>query len=586
MNVFKKIFGWFSRHWPTKRRIIQVYTALLFNCNIKGFVKGRIYTGNTKYLCTPGLNCYSCPGAVTACPMGALQNAFASSATRTPYYILGILGLLGLMFARTICGFLCPVGLGQDLLYKIKTPKIKKSKYTRALSYVKYVILVVFAFLIPLMYGIVQSSAVPGFCKYICPAGTLGGGIGLLVNPANTDYFAMLGPLFTWKFALLVAIIVFCAFIYRPFCRFLCPLGAIYGFFNKIAIIGVKLDKQKCTDCGLCVSHCKMDIKHVGDHECINCGECISVCPVKAISWKGSKLFLKANAYNEQTVTEEKPLTPLLATASASEMPSENALSNNIVTESVTNENPSIYSENIENDETPFDEANVAADNDSPQDPIDTNAENREQKDKTPKTKKGRNFYLQLGAFCLAFVVLFGAILYYNVILKYDNINALSEGDVAPEFSLQTYGYDNSGKYALLDDTFDFSEHLDQIVVINFWATWCGPCTQELPDFDRIQKEYPEICVVAVHTTAITVPSVADWVVNDKPAFTSFDVTFLQDKVIADENSPYNGQTIFETFGGKDALPVTVIVVKGLIKKINNGSMPYETLKSVIESYV
>ncbi len=316
-NFFGKIKDWFVRHKPSKRRLMQVYAALLCNANIKGFISGNIYIGKSKYACVPGLNCYSCPGAVGACPLGALQNALADSGNTAPYYIIGILALFGLILGRTICGFLCPVGLGQELLYKIKTPKIKKNRVTRVLSYFKYVVLIVLVVILTIVISAVTGSATPAFCKYICPAGTFGGGVGLLANPENANYFEMLSGLFTWKFALLVAIIVLCVFCYRFFCRFLCPLGAIYGFFNKFAFLGVKLDKEKCTDCGLCIDHCKMDVKHVGDHECIECGECISVCPTQALTWKGSKIFLHSNAVEDKR--EEAPsLTAILQTGTAS----------------------------------------------------------------------------------------------------------------------------------------------------------------------------------------------------------------------------------------------------------------------------
>ena len=276
---------------PSKRRLIQLYAALLFNANLKGFANGYIYMGPLKNICTPGLNCYSCPGASGACPLGALQNALASSNKTVPYYMFGIILLYGILFGRWICGFLCPFGLIQDLVYKIKTPKLKKSGFTRALSYLKYVILAVFVFIIPLAYAF-RDFPLPAFCKYICPAGTLEGAIGLLSNQLNSELLVMLGPLFTWKFVLLICFLVGAVFAYRFFCRFFCPLGALYGLFNKIALVGVKLDRPKCIDCGLCQSKCKMDIRHVGDRECINCGECMSVCPTKAISWKGSKFFL------------------------------------------------------------------------------------------------------------------------------------------------------------------------------------------------------------------------------------------------------------------------------------------------------
>ncbi len=289
-----KFGNWWQAHKPTKRRIIQLYAALLTNANIKGFFSGKIYQGGAKNMCVPGMNCYSCPGAAASCPLGALQNALGSSNARLPFYIFGILMLFGLMFGRFICGFLCPFGLIQDLLHKIKTPKMKKNRFTRILSYLKYVILVVFVILMPLIYS-TMSFPMPGFCKYICPSGTLLGAGGLLSNSANEKMLSMLGPLFTWKFVLLVVIIVGAVFMYRFFCRFLCPLGAIYGFFNKISLLGIKVDKPKCTDCGLCVGHCDMDVLHVGDHECISCGKCVNVCPTGAISYKGPKILLAPN---------------------------------------------------------------------------------------------------------------------------------------------------------------------------------------------------------------------------------------------------------------------------------------------------
>lgn len=289
---------------PTKRRLIQLYAALLTNANLKGFGSGKIYQGNVKAICAPGLNCYSCPGAGAACPLGALQNALANSGAKVPYYLFGILMLYGLMFGRWICGFLCPFGLIQDLLHKIKTPKLKKNRVTKVLSYLKYVILVVFVFAIPLIYA-ADSIPLPAFCKYICPSGTLLGAVGLLSNEANDYMYSMLGPLFTWKFCLLVVIIVACVFIYRSFCRFLCPLGALYGLFNRISLLGIRLEKPQCTNCGLCTGKCKMDIRHPGDHECISCGDCVDVCPTGAISFKGPKILLAPNESGGSTSGKE-----------------------------------------------------------------------------------------------------------------------------------------------------------------------------------------------------------------------------------------------------------------------------------------
>ncbi len=286
---------------PSKRKLIQLYSALLFNANIKGFFNGQIYKGQVKNICTPGINCYSCPGASGACPLGSLQNALNTTEKSAIYYVVGIIMLYGILFGRFICGFLCPFGLIQELLYKIKTPKLKKNRFTKILSYFKYVLLVFLVFIVPILYGL-RDVTLPGFCKYICPAGTIEGAFGLLSNKINESQLASLGPIFTWKFILTVSIIVGCVFIFRLFCRFLCPLGALYGLFNKFSVLGIKLEKPKCIDCGLCISHCKMDISHVGDHECISCGECVSVCPTKAISWKGGKIVLPPD--------EIAPVTP------------------------------------------------------------------------------------------------------------------------------------------------------------------------------------------------------------------------------------------------------------------------------------
>lgn len=300
-----KIKNFFNRIFPNKRKLIQLYAALLYNAQLSGFISGNIYTGPLKHLCVPGMNCYSCPGAVGACPLGSLQNELAASKTKAPTYVLGIILLYCILFGRWICGWLCPGGLLQELLYKIKTPKLRKNRVTRILSYFKYVLLVVLVICVPLMFGLASNKTVPAFCKYVCPIGTFEGAVFLLGNSANVSFFDMLGPLFTWKFCLLIGFIVGSIFIYRFFCRFFCPLGAIYGLFNKLSIIGIKVDKSKCNNCGACVSKCKMDVKQVGDHECIQCGECIDVCNQCAIKWKlvGDKLKEEAKGSNE-SVTE------------------------------------------------------------------------------------------------------------------------------------------------------------------------------------------------------------------------------------------------------------------------------------------
>lgn len=276
---------------PFRRRLIQLYAALLYNAHIRGYIEGDIYTGSGKALCVPGLNCYSCPGAVGACPLGALQNALASSGSRAPFYMLGILTLFGLILGRTICGWLCPVGLAQELLHKIPGPKLKKSRATRALSYLKYIVLAGFVVIVPLWNGL-KSVHLPAFCKYVCPAGTLSGAVALLAHPGNADKFSMLGLLFTRKWVILILLLLLSVFVYRVFCRFLCPLGAIYGLFNRFCLAGVRVKESQCVHCGQCVAQCPMDIRQLGDRECISCGKCVGVCPKQAITLQAGRYVL------------------------------------------------------------------------------------------------------------------------------------------------------------------------------------------------------------------------------------------------------------------------------------------------------
>jgi polyferredoxin len=276
-----------------KRRIVQALTALAYNLNLSGFIKGSIYQGPVKNVCVPGLNCYSCPGALGSCPIGSLQSAFGAVASKVSLYVVGLLIFFGALLGRFICGWACPFGLIQELLHKIPSRKLRHKKAFGILKYGKYVMLGVFVILLPIVFWVQNGLASPAFCKYICPAGTLEAGIPLVA--LNESLQQSIGWLFSWKLLILVGVITASVFIWRPFCRFLCPLGAIYGFFNRISVFGMRLEPAACTHCQACSRACKADLnpsKTPNSAECVRCGDCVKACPTGALKFGAVKVSL------------------------------------------------------------------------------------------------------------------------------------------------------------------------------------------------------------------------------------------------------------------------------------------------------
>jgi polyferredoxin len=278
------------------------------NGYFKGFIDGNIFKGKSKYVCVPVLNCYSCPGALGACPIGSLQAVIGSIKYNISLYVIGFMSLIGVMFGRLVCGWLCPFGFNQELLHKIPIHKITvNAKLHNILKYLKYVVLVVFVIILPLGEALFNEMGTsdPYYCKLICPAGTLEGGIPLVL--LNKELKDAIGLLYMWKVSVLVIIIILSMMIYRVFCKYLCPLGAFYSLFNKFSFYSLKVDRNKCVSCNACTRACKMNIKvyeNPNDGECIRCGECVNACSFNSISkgFRGGNL--KDNSIKEQLTTK------------------------------------------------------------------------------------------------------------------------------------------------------------------------------------------------------------------------------------------------------------------------------------------
>lgn len=274
------------------RLLVQMIYTILTNGYVYGYLSGKIYQGNLKYACVPGLNCYSCPGAVGSCPLGALQNALNERNIQVPFAVLGFFFIFGSLFGRFVCGWLCPFGLFQDLLHRL--PLFKKSKrkqlpFHHVLKYGKY--LVLFGLVIigssVLFTGFVK---VPAFCKYLCPSGTLLGAIPLI--GVNEQLQGQIGGLFYWKLGILIFLVILSMKVYRPFCQYLCPLGAIYGWFNRFSLVQIHWEKEGCNSCGACQKACPVNLppeKISVSAECIKCGQCIDACPAKCLHYRQNK---------------------------------------------------------------------------------------------------------------------------------------------------------------------------------------------------------------------------------------------------------------------------------------------------------
>lgn len=160
------------------------------------------------------------------------------------------------------------------MLHKIPGPKLRvRDRH----GWARYVALVALVFVVP------WFTFESWFCK-LCPAGKIEAGIPLvLTNPAIR---AQIGWFFWFTISLLLIMMVASVVVSRPFCRWACPLGAIWSPFNKASALRLEVDETKCTKCGLCESACPMGIvphENPNALSCIRCLRCVRACPTGAL---------------------------------------------------------------------------------------------------------------------------------------------------------------------------------------------------------------------------------------------------------------------------------------------------------------
>ena len=253
---------------------------------LMNFLHGRISRTGLKAVCVPGLNCYSCPAAAASCPIwGAsggdrlLQVPVCMVCGGIPHFRRRAAGAGG------VCGFLCPFGWFQELLHKIPAKKVQHQagphldlseiRDSGALRHC------------PAYNGGQRGgNGRPVLLQVYLPRRHPGGrhpaGAGRCRHPGRPGLDYLPGRAAScWGTALLAV------FFYRPFCKWLCPLGAFYGLCNRISICRLQVDSGRCTACGACSHACRMDVdvfKTPNHAECIRCGDCAAACPHGAIT--------------------------------------------------------------------------------------------------------------------------------------------------------------------------------------------------------------------------------------------------------------------------------------------------------------
>lgn len=230
-------------------------------------------------VCAPIFHCYACPLASFACPIGIV--AQFSALHVVPFLAIGTLVVSGALLGSFVCGWACPFGLFQDIAARVPLPKWEPPYWT---THLRYVVLGGLVVAIPWFFG----EAHPLFFCRVCPAGALEASIPTMATQAIG------GEAVAWpnavKLAVAGAMLIGIFFIRRPWCLMLCPLGAIFGLFNRVSLFSVGYDPALCRSCGKCGTRCDFGVSskiRADDPRCIRCMECVhcGACRLEA-AWQ------------------------------------------------------------------------------------------------------------------------------------------------------------------------------------------------------------------------------------------------------------------------------------------------------------
>jgi len=219
--------------------------------------------------------------------------------------IVGLV-LLTLIFGRIYCSVICPLGILQDVLAKLRRKKNKYS-YSKEVRWLRYPMLVVMV--VALLAGIgslfqllAPYSAFGRIATMLLqPLWMLGNNVlGVLAERADSYAFYTVDvwmkslPVFIIALVTLIVLVVLAWRGGRTYCNTVCPVGTILSFLARFSLLKVRFDEKKCKNCSLCSRNCKaacIDYKsHTVDYSrCVVCGNCISECKFGALKYKAFK---------------------------------------------------------------------------------------------------------------------------------------------------------------------------------------------------------------------------------------------------------------------------------------------------------
>lgn len=195
----------------------------------------------------------------------ALPPGAAMAATLLPIVVLVLLLVMGWVSNKAVCGWVCPLGLLQSLIGRTPVPK-----WTPPLR-------------------LTNAARVAAFAVFV--GGMVVASIDLIGVADPFSLFSLHAT--SAAIVLIIALIGASVFIYRPWCRFLCPFGLVSWVVEQGSLLRPRIDRAVCSDCRRCVAACPSTAMSgfYGENrvhaDCFACGRCIAACPKPgAIGWR------------------------------------------------------------------------------------------------------------------------------------------------------------------------------------------------------------------------------------------------------------------------------------------------------------